>query len=342
MKMKYYILAAGVFALAACESQKQSRPEYSSELSLNKDISNEISVIKWKKTKITKGSILDLQETPNGDLMAATPDGLLLSKDDGITWQELYDKAVVSKQINCISSDGKYVYISVDVKGVFRSKDNGISWEQSSKGLKSAPFAIRDLQHIEGKIYAGTSDGIYVSSDSAITWTESNKGVPMAPIIEEQPPHHVNIYSIIPGKSNLFAISDKGILSSDLEGSQWNLTNTENANPEITSAMLSTSDEIYAAKYLKDGIYKSTNNGLSWESVGLKGYNLHKIHISSNGVLYAGTHQNGIYRSTNKGISWHELNKGLPKKAVVNSIISTKTGTILIGVENNGIYRLAN
>lgn len=342
MKIKIYMLVAGVLALAACESQKQTVPESTNELSLNEDISNEIAVTRWKKTKITKGNVLDLQEAPNGDLMAATPNGLLISKDDGVTWQEVYDKAVVSQQINCISTDGKYIYVSVDVKGVFRSMDNGISWQQTSKGLQKAPFAIRDLLNIDGKIYAGTSNGIYVSSDSALSWEEFNSGVPMAPVIEDQPAHHVNIYTIIAGKSKMFAISDNGILSLDMNSTDWSLSKVENANPEITSAMVSATDEIYAGKFLNDGMYKSINNGESWESAGLKGFNLQKLHISNNGVLYAGTHKNGVHRSTNKGKTWHELNKGLPKNASINAITSSKRGTIIIGVDNNGLYRLSN
>jgi photosystem II stability/assembly factor-like uncharacterized protein len=342
MKIKLYIFIATLVILAACESQKQTRPEQADEFSLNHDISDEISTTKWRKGKITKDNILDLKETPNGHILAATPNGLLISKDDGISWQEILANDLVSQQINCISTDGKYIYASVGVKGIYRSMDNGISWQHASQGLKKPPFVIRDIQMMEGKLFAGTSNGIYISSDSALSWKESNNGVPIVPIIENQPAHYVNVHSIINGKGKVFAISDRGILSSDLSGEQWKLSEAEQTNPEITSVMLSATDELYAGKFLKDGIYRSTNNGESWENAGLKGFNLQKIHISTNGVLYAGTNKNGIYRSTNKGKTWKELNKGLPKNASINAITSTKSGSVIIGVENNGLYRLAN
>jgi photosystem II stability/assembly factor-like uncharacterized protein len=89
------------------------------------------------------------------------------------------------------------------------------------------------------------------------------------------------------------------------------------------------------------GMYRSTNLGSSWDSVGLVYYNFNFIVFDSSDVTYAGTDL-GLFRSDDHGGSWGRADSGITDKAVKalainrsnvlfagNENLSTRTGKIL-------------
>jgi len=89
------------------------------------------------------------------------------------------------------------------------------------------------------------------------------------------------------------------------------------------------------------GMYRSTNLGSSWDSVGLVYYNFNCIVFDSSDVTYAGTDL-GLFRSDDHGGSWGRADSGITDKAVKalainrsnvlfagNENLSTRTGKIL-------------
>jgi photosystem II stability/assembly factor-like uncharacterized protein len=61
-----------------------------------------------------------------------------------------------------------------------------------------------------------------------------------------------------------------------------------------------------------NGIYRSKDNGDSWNSInsGIISQQIQAITKSKNGIIYAGTN-NGIFRSTDNGDNWTSINSGL-------------------------------
>lgn len=328
--------------IAGCDSQRQKKPEVSAEIVYDEQIARELTSVKWRKTKLKRTTILALQETPSGHLLAGTPDGLWYSADDGISWKEVPDKVLASAQINCLASDGKYLYAGVGMNGIYRSSDNGINWVQLSQGLQPALLGVKDILPYQGKIYAGTTNGIFLSLDSALTWLSANKGVPVAPLRGEPQANYMHIQSLIAGGSKIYALTEKGVLISFDQGGSWTLSAAKELEPYVVSSLLCVDENIYVGRHFQEGIYKSSDGGLTWKKSGLEGNNLQKMLVSRNGLIYAGTNGKGVFRTTDNGLTWTELNKGLPSGAVVSSITSTSSGTILVGIENHGIYRLQN
>jgi photosystem II stability/assembly factor-like uncharacterized protein len=98
-----------------------------------------------------------------------------------------------------------------------------------------------------------------------------------------------------------------------------------------------------------NGIFRSANNGASWNASGngipanLTTYALASGPNGSGGTnLYAGMYMGQVFRSTDNGASWTTINSGLPVgQANVNALVTTSSGTVLAGTMN-GIYRSTN
>lgn len=60
---------------------------------------------------------------------------------------------------------------------------------------------------------------------------------------------------------------------------------------------------------LYGGVYRSINNGITWNSIGLKGF-FSFTFLSKDNYLFAGT-ERGIYRTSDQGSSWENINSGI-------------------------------
>lgn len=85
-----------------------------------------------------------------------------------------------------------------------------------------------------------------------------------------------------------------------------------------------------------NGVFTSSNNGLSWSvGTGLSYANFWSIAISGSNT-FAGNDY-GIYFSSNNGNDWNTVNNGLPINNHFYSL-ATKGDTILSGISYNGVY----
>ncbi len=94
-----------------------------------------------------------------------------------------------------------------------------------------------------------------------------------------------------------------------------------------------------------NGVYLSTDNGISWTSVstGLTGYYamyINTLAISGSNI-FAGTFGDGVYLSSNNGNSWSAVNTGLPSYTGVNAL-AIKGSNIFAGTEDGGVYLSSN
>ena len=74
------------------------------------------------------------------------------------------------------------------------------------------------------------------------------------------------------------------------------------------------------------GVFRSTNNGISWAQTGLMNHNIWCLAVSPNGTggtnLFAGTYGDGVFLSTNDGDSWNLVDNGLTDPDVRALVIS--------------------
>jgi hypothetical protein len=155
-----------------------------------------------------------------------------------------------------------------------------------------------------------------------------------------------HIYSLISVGSNLIAGSyGECVYISANAGVSWNqycngLTST------TAFSLTSNGNNIYAGTGA--GIFVSSDNGISWSSlglVGLKDYYIWSMAFKGSTMFAGGfsfTHNSGYcFRSTNNGLLWTYLTNDLPGGVDVNCFAFDDTN-IFIGTGANGIYVSTN
>ena len=108
---------------------------------------------------------------------------------------------------------------------------------------------------------------------------------------------------------------------------------------DITAIVVNSSGQVFAAGW-RAGIFRSSDNGVTWTSVniGLTNTDVYALAVSSTGVLFAGTSGNGAYRSTNNGDTWVAANTGLTDPDV-RALAASRAGPVYAGTNINGVYR---
>ena len=124
------------------------------------------------------------------------------------------------------------------------------------------------------------------------------------------------------------------IIFTSITHPQWERTN----GPEGVSmrALVTIGDTIFAGTST-EGVYASTDDGLSWFALnnGIENERVSDI-IYSNGYLYAGVFGKGVYRSSDGGQTWLPPSSG--NNLAVTSL-SKVDSVLFTGSVNGGVYR---
>ncbi len=103
---------------------------------------------------------------------------------------------------------------------------------------------------------------------------------------------------------------------------------------------------VYAGGY-GQGLYKSIDNGASWDSSGLAGYWIREIDINAQGDIFVvgigATYGSGILRSQDGGDTWEKVFGWEDNWGGINCVHVADDGSIWTGMnyspQHNGIYR---
>lgn len=294
----------------------------------------------WQKTSFPSGgqtnSVHSLLGIGNNQVLAGTfALGIYKSTDNGNTWSPsgLSSQWVIDLKADYLGNIYALSIGSTLGSGVFKSTDNGNNWTQvwSYTGGLNCLYIDQNNNIYVGLNFFDGQGGVYKSSNSGSTWEK----------IFNFP---ANVYSIIKSSDGtlLLAVYENGlahIYKSTNEGANWskysftiNFTSTDFAiNPQGT-IYLST------AGY---GIYRSTDNGNTWNNVAPVGPDFSCLLIDGN-TVYAGTRGNWVYRSTDGTSNWHLINTGMNQDNYVLSLCASNNGYLYAGMDYTGIYRSIN
>ena len=230
----------------------------------------------------------------NGDIYAGTWQGLYKSTDNGNTWNQITN-GLPNLSIPCIAFDidgGIYVgtgYYS-NGNGVYYSGDNGSTWV--SLGLTDTivqSIVITD----DFKIYAGTlNNGVMLSTDRGKNWNSINNGL-----------FDHNIFRLKQNsKGDLFSGSDThgGIHKSSNAGQSW----TQIGLPTSVIQSIDSNDKdrlLFTGTF--GGVHRLNLNNGEWKNLGL-GNGVSCVAVKNDSIVFAGTSRNGLYRSFNNGDTW--------------------------------------
>ena len=112
---------------------------------------------------------------PIGDEMLIATDnvGLWKSSKQLTEWKDI-GMNLPGRKINAVLVDGDFIYVGVYRKGVYRSDDLGTSWQELNEGISD--LKVQALFTFAGNIYVGTDSGIDQLDVSKNQWLTLFKG----------------------------------------------------------------------------------------------------------------------------------------------------------------------
>lgn len=279
-------------------------------------------------TNISNLAIRSLSVRQEGTILAIDINGKLnVSTDNGASWHlaRLPDNAHITS-VSPMPSGSRI--LAGDVSGaIYLSADNGSNWTflgQIPANTKISVIAFNPSDSSGSSFFIGTSEnGLYKSSDNGASFKLLDNGL-----------HGTHITSLAFSSSykqdrTLFASTwrDAVFVSTD-EGNTWNqydhgLTTSVQADtakynsPHFREVKTVNGDRkiLFLAGF--DGLFKSMDQGNSWEGIETLSVSLIKsldVSPGTNNGAYSiaiGTYGGGAYISHNKGESWTIGNKGL-------------------------------
>jgi photosystem II stability/assembly factor-like uncharacterized protein len=252
--------------------------------------------------------------------------------------------------------------------GNVKSKDGGVTWLLASNGYTGALMLDVAINPQNPRIvYGAARSGIFRSTDGGATW----QGLSTAPA------QLATTYGVAvkPDEPNVVLASQEllgQLYRSEDGGQSWtNVFTVPNVEPgvdlkqhglkSIEFAAPPNSHVVYAgacrgsvalddimnnAKKLSEGIFKSTNGGVSWVDASDanttdKCLTSIAIHPTNPNVVYAAAPYAGVYKTVNGGTSW-SLMPGLPADMRSVAIHPANPSIVYAGALQGGVYRTVN
>jgi photosystem II stability/assembly factor-like uncharacterized protein len=187
--------------------------------------------------------------------------GFQKSEDGALSWKKVSDGVggPVDFHAMTISPANPNLVYGYYQGAVQRSLDQGKTWEKLPVDLGIINFAADYTD--ENIVYAATQQGLFVSKDKAQTWTS---------VLEATKSGVMTALSIDPQNTkNLLAYSDKmGLIRSEAGSATWTQIKTDFAG-EIPLYITLTKNAPNIGYLLteKNSIYKTTDNGTTWNKV---------------------------------------------------------------------------
>ncbi|NIR95588.1 MAG: hypothetical protein GWO08_18695, partial [Gammaproteobacteria bacterium] len=320
----------------------------------------------WTRTSGPEGISISSLANIDGTIYAGTgTDGLYASTDDGLNWAPL-NTGIETLDVSAVVGKPGYLFAGTFGNGVYRSADGGQTWipPQTGGNLAVTAMVVKD-----SFIFAGTgSEGVYRSSDNGETWIQKIPGF-------------TGILAMCVSGNTIFASTYGYTYGSTDNGENWfNVQDLEGAAPwsfycrdsliiagGVNKIYKSTD---YGSSYMTidlnftfsivniysitaigstlfaatsyDGVYKSTDNGLTWNpaNLGMGPKDVRALAVSGSSTLLAGTHYVGLYRSTDMGSQWNKSMAGFPAGSTIASMLSIES--FIFAGTRDGIYRTAD
>ncbi len=243
----------------------------------------------------------------------ASENGIFKSTNSGDSWTQLTDQPIYTYEINHSNSNIQYGAIN---NVFYKSYDGGAIWNEIStiSGGMMGDGSIVSIASDPGNtdiLYCGTQlwfsadmfGGLYKSTDSGVTWTQ---------LVTDQAAVKI---AIDPNNSNVvyYGTCENGLFKSTDGGLTWNSLTTG----------LGTGENL---PYISDILINTENSNILY--VGLQ-----------NNFYKAGVHNNGIYKSTDAGLTWEVLPMdGLLWKDVENLSLSPDNTKLYASIQCGGVF----
>lgn len=230
--------------------------------------------------------------------------------------QWILTDGLFGEEVLSLTTADNFVLAGSD-KGLFRTSNNGNNWEHTE-----LPYSTYTTLKAASDIFAGTSNRVYKSTNSGLNWIEAHNGMTNI---------YTNVFSFLYSDTKLYAATSTGVYVSYNNGNNWDSLNS-GLNGNSIYSITENNNTLFTGTQ-SNGIYKSTNFGITWVQSGLTGNTIHHL-ISINNTVLAATNQ-GVYKSTDNGLSWLSSNNGIGVQSINKFYY---TGNKLFAGTADGVY----
>ena len=219
--------------------------------------------------------------------------------------------------------------------GVLKSTDGGAEWFAIDQGLASTDVTNLNMSARNPKLlYAATLQGLFMTMDGGLSgWQDISANLA-----------GVAVYAIVVDETRdneLYAGTARGVFKRTQPAANWVDITGKNFKDRFVSLNGMALMDTVLWVGTRDGLYKSSDGGASWEEKvnGLSNTGVSAIEIVNPGHINLGTND-GFYRSTDGGESWHQQNRGL--HAFDNTALAFDTSVspsrVYLGTRGAGLY----
>jgi photosystem II stability/assembly factor-like uncharacterized protein len=208
-------------------------------------------------------------------------------------WKKLNTGIV--KNFYCLMVKDSIVFAGTDSNGVLRSEDNGETWKICNNGLPTVTW-VHNLVSNQKRIFLASFDGLYSSKDNGDSWNKIDLG---------EGEHR--IWSLYANGSTVLAGGyPGGVYVSTDSGTTWSEIGFEDTSMNYVQSVAMFGSKIFAGQFMK-GLYRAPLNGQSWTKLQVDTMKSPTFLclLSKGPALYASGQ--GIYRSTDSGRTWSSL-----------------------------------
>ncbi len=266
------------------------------------------------KTTIARADILSFafeSGNPAHIIVGTKESGIFLSENSGDSWKKMNFPPTKTYGLVADWSNPARLYATGDWQGrgkIYRSEDRGVKWTEVYTEPNTGTVITMLAQNPKrpDTLYAGTSAGvIFRTTDGGQTWGSLQSiGAPVLSLVFDA---SGDTFYALSSAKGIFRSRDGGATFDALpEKSKSSVTKTL---PEATSVATdpSRSGVVYAGT--KDGLFRSSDFGSSWEEVSVlessKKFPIRSVAIdprSSNTIIYGAAL--AVYKSTDGGATW--------------------------------------
>lgn len=233
-------------------------------------------------------------------LFAGTTNGVFRSTDAGTNW-DIVNNGLTDTLVAAIVIKNSNLFAGTS-NGVFRSSNNGESWDSLNTGLLNKN--VRALLFKDTKFFAGTMDGIFLSTDNGTIWSPVINQTNTSLIdIQALVSMDTNLFAsrgITLDNPSILLSTDNGISWSGIYPGEGGRTGQYYSSLTVLDTII-IAGSVNSNSY---GIVLLHYNGEQWtiSSTGLDQTNVYSIAVFTKGI-FAGT-DNGVYYSSDNGVSW--------------------------------------
>lgn len=244
--------------------------------------------------------------------------GIFYSNNYGVNWTSI-NIGLTNLNIQSIAANGNYIFAATQYQ-VYRSVNNGAYWTYLEISSQN------QLIVNEKNIFALGNGGVLKSTNYGLNWTAINNGF-----------SNYITRTIHANKTNLFVGSEYGVQASSNNGENWAFKNKGITN-ELVLSLAECGPYIFAATE-SNGLFKSSDNGLNWDTCGLKGKSIFALTTSGINIFAGTVLDGGIFLTSNYGESWTSVSNGLTDQVVLSLVIN---GNSIFAGTGTGVFRSTN